>query len=185
MDKKDIYEHLAKIYLDASSDKKKRRVFFSAFKNTPFVNILLVVGVVGLLFAAFRNKTFSSETALVLLSSAAKINFDFQPAKKEIYSFNLNKLNLKRFNVLGFSLKKADYKNNVTLKVEFINNFKERAEVYLWDVPYKWEDYKLKLSDFKGISDWSKVEKLAFAVEEWNAKEKKGVIYLDNIRFLK
>jgi hypothetical protein len=29
------------------------------------------------------------------------------------------------------------------------------------------------------------MQTLAFVVEEWNTKDKKGVVYIDNVRFLK
>jgi hypothetical protein len=187
MDKKDIYEHLAKIYLDASSKKKKR------IKTYPRVirNIFLAVAVFifGLSFATVanirKNRPLNSELALVLLTDAAKINFHFDPAKKETYSLDLKNLNLMRYKALGFSVKKASYQNKVSLRVEFTSNFKERSEVYFRDIPSKWQDYKISLSQFKNITDWSEMSKLLFMVEEWNVQDKKGVVYIDNVRLLK
>ncbi len=187
MDKKDIYEHLAKIYLDASSKKvKKRRAYPKIFKNLLLVSILLIIASSAILFIAFpKNKPFNSEIALVLLSDAAKMNFNFDPAKKETYSLDLRKLNLSSFRALGFSVKKTNYEEQISLRIEFVNAFKEKSEIYLKALPHKWQDFKIALSEFKKISDWSEITNLTFTVEEWNVREKKGVVYIDNVRLLK
>lgn len=187
MDKKDIYEHLAKIYLDASSKRKKRNKGYpNLLKNLLLVSVVLVFGLSASLLAALqKEKPFGSQVILVLSPDALKINFDFNPAKKEIYYLDLNKLNLSRYKTLGFSLRKADYNDNIALRVEFITAFKEKSEVYFKDIPHKWQDYKIDLSEFSGISDWSRVTRLAFIVEEWNTTEKKGVVYIDNVMVIK
>mgnify|MGYP001584893476 CR=1 FL=1 len=187
MDKKDIYEHLAEIYLDASSKRKKRRKAKPNIFQWLFFSSLLFVLVIGitLFYNLGRIKPYSSEIALVLLNDAAKINFHFDPAKKEIYKLDLNKLNLSRFKALAFSVKNANYQNPVSLRVEFTNIFKEKSEVYIKDLPNKWRDYRINLSQFKGIGYWSEMQALTFTIEEWNAREKKGVVYIDNVRLLR
>ena len=187
MDKKDIYEHLAKIYLDASSKKKKRNKGYpNVLKNVLLVSVVLVFIVSVSLLAAFqKDKPFDSEVILVLSPGLLKVNFDFNPAKKEIYYLDLNKLNLSKYKTLGFSLKKEDYNDSIALRVEFITAFKEKSEVYFKNIPHKWQDYKINLSEFNGINDWSHVARLAFIVEEWNTKEKKGVLYIDNVRVIR
>jgi hypothetical protein len=189
MDKKDIYEHLAKIYLDASfKTKKKKKPKFhpQLFRNLFLLSIVLVVGLSFALFFDFgENKPLNSEIALVLLPDAAKINFNFNPAKKEIYSLDLNNLNLNKFKFLNFSVKNSAYQNPIALRVEFTNIYKEKSWIYLKDISHKWRDYSLKLLEFKNISDWSEMSNLSFIVEEWNTKEKKGVVYIDNVRLLK
>ncbi len=187
MDKKDIYEHLAKIYLDASSSKKKKiRAYPKVFKKFFFISIVFIFASGLFLFNNSRKKkALNCELALVLLADAAKINFHFDPARKELYTINLNKLNLTRFRALAFSVRKANYENIISLRVEFTTPFREKSEIYFKDVPYKWHDCKINLSGFKGISDWSEMSNLTFAIEEWNTKEKRGVVYIDNVRLLR
>lgn len=185
MDKKDIYEHLANIYLDASLKKRKRAKESHKFKAPFFVSLALICCLSLIILAAiYRKPPAPSETALVLYPDIVKINFNFYPAKKEIYSINLNKLNLSRYRALAFSLKKNNYYDRISLRVEFANVFNEKPHVYLKDIPHKWKDYKIDFSDFKGINDWSEMSNLSFIVEEWNVKEKKDIIYIDNIRVL-
>jgi len=188
MEKKDIYEHLAKIYLDASSKKKKEnKAYTKVLKHPAFVSFSLIILVTGtfLSFNLLKGRPARSEVALFLSNDALKINFDFDPAKKETLSLSLNKLDLSKYKALGFSLKKENFKDNIALRVEFINSFKEKSEIYLKDIPHKWHDYKINFSEFKNIANWQEMTILAFAVEEWNAKNNKGVVYIDNVRLLK
>ena len=187
MDKKDIYEHLAKIYLDASSKKKKRnKVYPGLFKNLFIVSIFIVLGLTTtLISSSYKRKNPDSETALYLQNGPAKINFNFNPAKKETFSINLNRLNLGRFSQLGFAVRRMNPQESIALRVEFINAFKEKSEVYLKYIPSKWQDFKINLSQFRNINDWSEMISLGFSVEEWNASSKEGVVYIDNVRLLK
>ncbi|MBM3255378.1 MAG: hypothetical protein FJZ08_03675 [Candidatus Omnitrophica bacterium] len=189
MDRKDVYDHLAKIYLDASSKTKRKKRHKD---NTKITQAFFVAGALALLslmlvflISARKSKELTSEIALIFAPEAVKINFNFDPAKKESYSLKLNNVNFKHFKVLAFSVRKASPGGNVSLRVELTNSFKEKSEVYLNNISEKWRDYRVNLIDFKGVSSWSKVAELAFIVEEWNASSKKGIVYVDNIRLLK
>ncbi|MDD4979990.1 MAG: hypothetical protein PHC54_01775 [Candidatus Omnitrophica bacterium] len=185
MKKKDIYEHLAHIYLDASSKKRRSIHTHPQFFPRIFLASFIIIGV-GFLFAYInRNRNLKSDTALVLCFDPVKVNFHFDPAKKEIYSINLNKLNLAKFKTLAFAVKRTDYRDNLSLRIELTNIFREKSELYIKNIPHRWQDYKINLSEFKNISAWSEMVNLSFIVEEWNAKGKKGIVYLDNIRFLR
>lgn len=187
MSKKDIYEHLANIYWKASSNKKikKAKEYPKKFKTLFFISIAVILPLAAFLFTSLKGKnTFlNSEIALVVSPEVVKINFHFDPARKETYTLDLNKLNLQRYNTLAFSAKRANFKDNIALRIEFTNAFKEKSEVYLKDIPHRWHDYKISFSEFKNISDWSSMTGLAFIIEEWNVREKRGVVYLDNVRF--
>jgi hypothetical protein len=186
MEKKDIYEHLAKIYLDASTKKKKNSKKNQNLKNAVLFSVIFIFGTsLALFFSSKKEKTFNSELSLVLLHDTAKINFHFDPARKEIFSLDLKQLDLTRFKSLALSLKEADYEEKISLRIEFTNAFKEKSEVYIKDVPGKWKEFVIRFEQFKKITDWSQMTNLLFAVEEWNASDKKGVVYLDNVRLLK
>jgi hypothetical protein len=189
MDRKDVYDHLAKIYLDASSKTKRKKKHKGYSKTTQglFVigTVALLSVVLGFLISVRKNKPLGAEIALVFTPEAVKINFNFDPAKKETYTLNLSNLKLKHFKTLAFSVKKAQAQGNVSLSVELTSSFKEKSEVYLRNVGSKWQDYRINLSDFKGIAGWPAVSELSFIVEEWNASSKKGIVYLDNVRLLK
>ncbi|MDD5155884.1 MAG: hypothetical protein PHF11_05315 [Candidatus Omnitrophica bacterium] len=186
MDKKDIYEHLAKIYLDASTRKNKKLKKPSGLRYLFFISIIFAL-VSGIILSRYLpgNKRPDTQIALILQNDVAKINFTFNPAKKEIYDINLNKLDLGRFNTLAFSLKKSNYRDSISVRVELTNTFREKSGIYLKDIPARWHDYKISFRDFRGISDWSQITRISFIVEEWNAREKHGIVYIDNIRLLR
>ena len=183
MDKRDVYEHLAKIYLDASQKKKRKGRKYLDSKNSLFILIAFILGF-GLFFLTTipkRQHILSTSLLLMLQPDTVKINFDFNPAKKEVYSIDLNHMNINRYDELVFSLKKTNYRDTVSVRVEFTNAFNEKAEVYLKDISYKWQDYKVPFSDFGDIRDWSDMSKLSFIVEEWNVTEDNGIVYIAGI----
>jgi hypothetical protein len=189
VNKKEIYEHLANIYLDASSKSSKKR---SKIKSLPKVtrNLLLggIVLVLGLgsftTYSHIQNRSQAGQLALFLYQGTAKINFNFDPAKKEIFSLNLEHLNLSKYKALGFSVRKTNPKDTISLRVEFTNRFNEKSEIYIKDISSKWIDHKIDFSHFGGIEYWKQMKELAFSIEEWNVREKSGIVYLDNIRVL-
>jgi len=187
MNKKEIYEHLAKIYLDASLKKQEKSKKYPDSVKYIAISVAVFLLVLGasVFYPILKKKPFDAEVSLVLLPDAAKINYHFDPARKEIFSLDLNKLDLTRYQTLKFSAKKANYNNVISLRVEFANNYKEQSEIYFKDLPARWQEYTLNFSDFKGISDWSEMSNLAFAIEEWNVQQKRGVVYIDNVRVLK
>lgn len=187
MDKKDIYEHLAEIYLNASPKKKKQdKTHLKLYNNLFIISVLFLVGL-GTALISFSSKknNLPSETALFVINDLHKINFNFNPVKKEAFTIGLNQLNLSRFKTLAFSVKNTDSKDIVSLRIEFTNAFKEKSEVYLRNIPSKWQEFKIAFLDFKNIADWSEMSNISFSVEEWNAQKDKGVLYIDNVRFLK
>jgi len=183
MDKRDIYEHLAKIYLDASQKKKRKGKKYLDSKNSLFILIAFVLGFSLFFLTTIPKKKhiLSSSLLLMLQPDTIKINFDFNPAKKEAYSLDLNRLNLSRYNALAFSLKKTNYRDTVSVRIEFRNSFNEKADVYIKDIPHKWQDHKIPFSDFGEIRDWSEMSVLSFIVEEWNVTEDNGIVYIAGV----
>lgn len=190
MDKKEIYEHLANIYLDASSKsskkKRKSKSYPKPIRDLILVGLLLVLGLgSGIAYSNLNYRNNNSQIALFLFQDTAKLNFNFDPAKKETFSLELKQLNLSKYKTLSFAARKANPKDSIALRVEFINRFNEKAEVYLKDISGKWANYQIDLSRFAKINDWEQMKILSFSVEEWNAREKSGIVYIDNIKVTK
>ncbi|MCX7662083.1 MAG: hypothetical protein N2Z79_05325 [Candidatus Omnitrophica bacterium] len=183
MNKKDVYEHLAKIYLDASSKHKKKQIRKDLlYKNLIFISALILVVGAGYIYFVPRLRN-QGRISLVLTHEKIKINFHSAQAKTEAFVLNLNNLDLSRFKSLAFSARKLEPKDIISLRVEFRSIFNEIAFIYLKDIPEKWQSYNIKLSEFRGITNWSKIKELSFVIEEWNVRNEKSVVYLDNIRF--
>ena len=185
MDKKDIYEHLAHIYLNASSKKGKKGKGRGRLRNLLAIAFISLGIVTVYSLGTFHKNKLHTETALFISSDATRINFNFNPAKKETYTIDLNKLNLSKFKTLGFSLKKTPYNGNIAVRVELTNVFKEKSEIYIRDISHHWQPYIIKLSQFKNISNYSEMSGLSYTVEVWNTSEDTGILCIDNIRFLR
>lgn len=187
MDKRDIYEHLAKIYLDASVNKTRKNKKYPVLRIVFFLSItlVLVAAIVGIPALQREQYNPGSEIALVLQPGLVKINFNFNPAQKEIYSVDLNKLNLGKYKSIAFAARKTNYSDKVKLRVELSNSFKENSEVYISNITTKWNDFRISLGDFSKINDWTEMSNISFIVEEWNVTKDHGVLYIDNVRFVK
>jgi len=188
MDKKDIYEHLANIYLD-SSRKRKKKIKSKASRGFKILLVAITVVILVSLAAFFihnpKKSSLNSEIAYIIQPDVVKINYNFNSMKKEVYSMDLNGLELSPFKTLAFSIRKTNPEDTVFVRVELTSAFKEVSEVYIKDVKYRWKSFRIALSDFKHISEWSDMSKLSFTVEEWNTKNKHGVVYIDDIKFIK
>jgi hypothetical protein len=190
VNKKEIYEHLANIYLDASSKSSKKKQRFNFFpkpvQGIILVGLVMILGLGGFAtYAHVYSRTQPGQIALFLYQDAAKINFNFDPAKKETFSLNLKLLNLSQYRTLSFSVKKTNSSEIISLRVEFTNRFNEKSEIYIKNIPTKWTEQKIDFKSFSKMNNWSQMKELTFSIEEWNAREKSGIVYLDNIRILK
>jgi hypothetical protein len=190
MNKKEIYEHLANIYLDASSksSKKRRRIrsYPKVVQGLMLVGVVLVLGLGSFAtYSHIHNPSQPGQFALFLYQDTAKINFNFDPAKKETFSLNLKQLNLSKYKTLSFTVRKTNSKDIISLRVEFTNRFNEKSEIYIKDISTKWRDQKIDFKNFAKINDWTQMKELAFSIEEWNVRDKSGIVYLDNISVLK
>ncbi|MDP2928063.1 MAG: hypothetical protein Q8N80_04635 [Candidatus Omnitrophota bacterium] len=190
MNKKEIYEHLANIYLDASfkSSKKRSKIrsYPQAVQGLMLVGAILVLGLGSFAtYSHLHNRNQPGQIALFLYQDTVKINFNFDAATKEIFFLNLKQLNLSNYKTLAFTVRKTNPKDIISLRVEFTNRFNERSEIYIKDISNKWIDHKINLSRFGRMEYWTQMKELAFSIEKWNAREKSGIVYLDNIRILK
>ncbi|MBU1929067.1 MAG: hypothetical protein KKD79_04950 [Candidatus Omnitrophica bacterium] len=185
MEKTDIYEHLAHIYLDTPLRKKNQ------LKNQPpqvskkylYISLAIIACLAILLSIALqiKRKPLTTQNSSVLQPDVIKINYHFNTGKKEVYSLNLKKADLSKFKQLAFFLKKANNRDTISIRVEFANAFKEKGEIYIKDVAKNWKLYKLDLADFKGITDWTEILELSFIIEEWNTQDKDGAVYIESV----
>ena len=186
----DIYEHLAEVYLNSSRNKKKnhtypKSLFRNLFKLSIVVITCLVVIIVLMLTTFGKKQVSKSQHILILESHTTKIDYDFNQVKKEAAVFDLKDMNLLGFKTLSFRARKSNYRDDLHMSVEFISDFGEKSQIYIKQIPTRWQDFKINLDEFKNISDWTSMNRLLFVLEEWNAQDKKGIVYFDNVYVLK
>jgi len=188
VNKKEIYEHLANIYLDASSKSSKKKGKLRSYSKAA-QGVIVLVTALGLASAStyfhINNRNPKGQIALFLYQDTAKINFNFDPAKRETFSINLKQLNLSKYKTLGFGIRKTNAKDTLSLRVEFINRFNEKSEVYVKDIAGKWTEERLDFTRFAKMNNWTQMKALVFSIEEWNSREKSGIVYLENIEVIK
>ena len=69
--------------------------------------------------------------------------------------------------------------------MELKNASKQVGRYYVTNITEGWQDIVVPLKDFKGITDFSNLSEFVIVFEDRIASNKKGVIYLDDIRFTK
>ncbi len=190
MEKKDIYEHLAEIYLDASLTKKKkpRKRGLNGAAGWILGGAAVLCAIIAVIFLGPHKKAPVSENALLLSSNnPVKITYNLSAGSKELSTLSLNGLDLRSYKSLVLNARSdAPAGSMPAVAVEIQNKTGETGLVYIRDAGRKWQQYEIPFSDFKpGLSDWSRIKSLTFIVEEWNSPRKKGVVYIDNIKFLR
>ncbi|MFH1578114.1 MAG: hypothetical protein ABIC18_03475 [Candidatus Omnitrophota bacterium] len=188
MHRKEVYEHLAQIYLGASNNKRKTPIQRAPlFKYLFALSLIVIASLVFVLGNVSRNQrpAVNKEIALVIEPGLTQMNFDFNLAKKEILRFDLAGLNLAEYESLKFLARKVDVSGNLHLHLGLRNRLGESSEFYLKDISGQWHDFKIALADFKGITEWSDMAELEFVIEAWNTNAKNGKLYIDTVRFLK
>lgn len=107
------------------------------------------------------------------------------PAYNGFWMF-LQNLDASKYDNVAFRVKgdtKAGY--TTVFKVEIKNASKQVGRYYVTNVTDQWQDVVIPLKDFKGITDYSNMTEFVIVFEDRIASNKKGVIYIDDIRFTK
>lgn len=70
-------------------------------------------------------------------------------------------------------------------KIELKNAGKQIGRYYVSNVSDQWMELSIPISEFKGLIDRSTLTELVIVFEDRMASNKKGVLYIDDIRFVK
>lgn len=116
-------------------------------------------------------------------------NFKGNVAEATVASLDLGGINLSEFYYLSFSSRVENKSPGrlrfASLKVTVTNARKETASYYVQDLSSRWKVFRLPLSYFDTIKDWSAVANLSFIIQPWNIEGKEGNIYIDDIYFFR
>lgn len=98
----------------------------------------------------------------------------------------LNNLNGSKYDNLSFWVK-GDAKIGYTtvFKVELKNTGKQIGRYYVTNVTDQWQEVVIPLTEFKGLTDLSSLTEFVIVFEDRIASNKKGVIYIDDVRLTK
>lgn len=192
MEKNEVYDYLAKIYLDkqpAAKAEKKAQV--KGLDYWLLFLILIAIGALGILFY-FRYPSFLLEPERYSLDISTgnefikiKYNFALRGTKKEGYTLTLADLNAEGFSALQFKARSLKKNESIKLKVELENSLKEKSFIYINGLTDSWNKFSIAMTDFKEITQWDGLTQVSFIVEEWNVVEKDDCVYIDEIRLIK
>lgn len=190
MKKTEIYDHIAKTYLNDPSKQKKNQISGKSRSGVFyklgffFTSALVIFLIVTILWQGKPSQ--SRETTAVIDSEIIKMDHsNFSQTKKEIFTFDISNVDFFNYKTFGFSARKSNYCDKIRMRVELIDSFGQQSRVYVTQLPaYEWKDFEIKLDEFKGFGDMSEICLLTFMVEDWKTKGNRSLLYIDNVRFL-
>jgi len=133
-------------------------------------------------------ESFDSSNRCGSKGFSMKLEYDVDsknPAYNGFWMF-LQNMDASKYDNVAFKVK-GDSKDGYTtvFKVELKNAGRQVGRYYVTSVTDKWQDIVIPLKDFKGLTDFSNLTEFIIVFEDRVASNKKGVIYLDDIRFTK
>jgi len=139
-------------------------------------------------FSQSCSESFDSVNRYGLKGFAMKLDYDVDsknPAYNGFWMF-LQNLDASGYDNLTFRVKGDSEKGYTTVfKVELKNAAGQVGRHYVTNATDKWQGIVMPLKDFKGITDFSNLTEFVIVFEDRIASNKKGVIYIDNIKFTK
>lgn len=193
MEKKEIYDYLAKIYLDNNKQRPREdRGYFLKKYWFFLIGAIAIAACVFFFYSLLRHPVESHKAKLHSLYLATgneliKIRYNFSDdsaLRKESYTIASSGLNVQDFQQIKFLARRLKNEGSLNLKIEIENSLKEVAFYYITGLTNKWKEFTISLkNDFKEISRWDNIKRISFVAEEWNTEEKDDVIYIDEIRF--
>ena len=99
---------------------------------------------------------------------------------------SLNGVDASKYDSLAFRVK-GDAKIGYTtvFKVELKNAAKQVGRYYVTNITDQWQEVVIPLAEFKGLTDLSNMSEFVIVFEDRIASNKKGVVYVDDIKFVK
>lgn len=96
----------------------------------------------------------------------------------------LQNLDASKFDSLAFRVK-GDPKMGFTtvFKVELKDSMDQSSHFYVRGVTDQWQDVAIPLKDFEGITNFRRLKEFVIVFEDMSATSKRGVIYIDDLRF--
>ena len=189
MTKKEIYEHLANVYLGKSVSaqrRNKRRLNRKILWNILILFVISVGAFYGLTaFLIPRNNDTQNSIIFALNNNPIRVKYNLAAPYPHIKNFSLAipSVDASKYSVLNFSIRGEEYGYPGIVKVVVKNRKNETAVYFAKDIFSKWKRFSIPLSEFEAITDWTNLKEISFVLEEWNIEKKKGMILIDDVSF--
>ncbi len=185
--KEHIYDYLAQVYFNKKEKEEKNN--FLRFLLA--ANIIIFAGIFAFLVFSKPSKHVTPRTKSLVVNWTQmplrfKYDLNYPKPQTAVLNLKLSDMNLRDYDVLKITLRGSQKEGfSKIIGIELRNAKKEKDTVYISDIEERWKAFEIPLKDFKYISDFSDISQISFKLEAWNTVQKKGLIYIDKIEFLK
>lgn len=188
-----VTNRLAEVYLGKDKPKNKpqkynpKKLFIILIASFCSL-ILLVILITGLtIFGTKRLDSLKSSISVAANLMPVKITYDFQDPFYDRNDFDLElpQLDVSGFKTLKLSLKTQSQRGSAVgaLRVVLQNIRNETGFFYVKGLNSHWQHYKISLSEFKELTDLTKLTRISFVLEAWNTDSEQGTVFIDNVSF--
>ena len=189
MNRDEIYDHLAKVYLGKKSSvqETKNKKINSAWLTMNIVVTLLILASSFYGFTAFLNRQqidLKNRVVFSLNNNPIRVVYDLEFPYPPVKTFSLSipTKDISKFNKLNVSIRGMDSGYPGVVKLILSNQKNEKATYFLQDIGLDWQHLSIPIEKFR-MTDLTTVTDLSFVLESWNVQSKKGTMLVDDISF--
>lgn len=189
MNRDEIYDHLAKVYLGKKSSVQeiKKKKMNSAWLAMNIVITLFILASTFYGFTAFLNRQqvdLKNRVVYSLNNNPIRIVYDlgypYPPVKT--FALTIPTKDISKFSKLNVSIRGMDTGYPGVVKLILSNQKNETSTYFLQDIGVDWQHVSIPLEKFH-LTDLTSVTDLSFVLESWNVQSKKGIVLVDDISF--
>lgn len=190
MNRDDIYDHLARVYLGKRKEvsiKQKKQFNVWLLINVLITALIFASSFYGLTAFLTHRQAFLKSTIIFTLNNGPmriEYNFhsDFTPVKSLV--LGVPPMDVSRYSQIHFSIRAREEGSPGVIKVILRNKRNEIGYRYIQGIDLKWKEYSIPLEEFvNNISDWNSLVDVSFVLESWNVLKDKGAVLIDNVHF--
>ena len=189
MNRDEIYDHLAKVYLGKKSSVQeiKKKKMNSAWLAMNIVITLFILASTFYGFTAFLNRQqvdLKNRVVYSLNNNPIRIVYDLGYPYPPVKTFPLTipTKDISKFSKLNVSIRGMETGYPGVVKLILSNQKNETSTYFLQDIGVDWQHVSIPLEKFH-LTDLTSVTDLSFVLESWNVQSKKGIVLVDDISF--
>ena len=190
MQRDEIYDHLAQVYLGKRSkkaeEKNKKELSAWLLINIFITLIIFTSAFYGLTAFLTQKSSFLKKNIIFSLHNgpvtlAYNFRQSFTPVKE--LSLSIPPIDPSKYHHLHFSVRAKEEGSPGVVKVVLRNRKEEIAFYYVEGITLDWQDVDIPLEKFQYITDWTSLKDISFVLESWNVNKPQGLILIDEICF--
>ncbi len=189
MNRDEIYDHLAQVYLGKRSkaEEKKKKEFNAWLAiNIVITVIILASATYGLTaFLTKRSSLLANNIIFSLNNGPSRLEYNFENPFPPVKAFSLSlpTMDVTKYKKINFSIRAKEEGNPGIIKVVLKNQKNETAYLYTSGIDFNWKEFSVPLDKFSGITDWTNITEVTFILESWNVEKEKGSILIGDVSF--